>query len=145
MRMADSAAPGAAGLGGVGLGGVGLGGVGPGGAGLGGAGPSGVDPGRVGPGAVGPGGVEPGRASPGVDPGGVQPAETGWAPKAPPLTTPWTRDVSPENAHPEYPRPQLTRRRWCNLNGVWQFKAATATDPPPVGRDLDERILVPFP
>jgi hypothetical protein len=74
-----------------------------------------------------------------------QPTETGWTPKVPPLTTPWTADVSPTNAHPEYPRPQLTRASWVNLNGVWQFAAAAESDPPPVGQDLAERILVPYP
>lgn len=74
-----------------------------------------------------------------------QPAETGWVPQRPPLTTPWTGDVSPDNAHPQYPRPQLTRPRWVNLNGVWQFAGAAEGDSPPVGRDLGERILVPFP
>lgn len=74
-----------------------------------------------------------------------QPVETGWKPCTPPLTTPWTGDVTAHSAHPQYPRPQLTRPRWVNLNGVWQFAAASAGDAPPVGRDLDERILVPFP
>ena len=74
-----------------------------------------------------------------------QPAETGWTPRTPPLTTPWTADVTAHSAHPEYPRPQLTRPRWANLNGVWQFAAASPGDAPPVGRDLDERILVPYP
>lgn len=80
-----------------------------------------------------------------VSPDGGQPTETGWTPQRPRLTTPWTADVSPRNAHPEYPRPQLTRPRWANLNGVWQFAAAAEGDAPPVGRDLEERILVPFP
>src|SRR3954468_17594293 len=36
-----------------------------------------------------------------------------------PLLTRWAKDVSPTNAHPEYPRPQLVRERWMNLNGLW--------------------------
>jgi beta-galactosidase/beta-glucuronidase len=39
----------------------------------------------------------------------------------------------------------LTRSRWTNLNGVWQFAPAIEDEPPPVGRDLAERILVPYP
>jgi hypothetical protein len=70
---------------------------------------------------------------------------TGWKAQTPPLTTPWTHDVSPTNALPDYPRPQLTRSRWQNLNGVWQFAAASAGDTPPAGKDLAERILVPYP
>lgn len=66
----------------------------------------------------------------------------GWQRKTPPLTTPWTDQVGPHNAHPEYPRPQLARDRWLNLNGVWQYGAGGAA---PVGRDPGERILVPYP
>ncbi|MEV7684728.1 PA14 domain-containing protein [Streptomyces bungoensis] len=61
------------------------------------------------------------------------------------LRTKWADEVSPRNAHPEYPRPQLTRAKWQNLNGPWQFAAAKAGEQPPVGRNLGERILVPYP
>ncbi|MFF0221550.1 PA14 domain-containing protein [Streptomyces sp. NPDC004629] len=61
------------------------------------------------------------------------------------LRTPWAEDVTPANAHREYPRPQLTRGAWQNLNGSWQFAAAKAGERPPVGRNLAERILVPYP
>ncbi len=66
--------------------------------------------------------------------------------KTPPLTTPWTKDVSADNALPEYPRPQMKRHDWRNLNGEWQFAAASSTGQrPPVGKDLAERVLVPYP
>ncbi|BFU44105.1 LamG-like jellyroll fold domain-containing protein [Krasilnikovia sp. MM14-A1004] len=68
-----------------------------------------------------------------------------WHPGVPPLATPWTARVGPDNALPEYPRPQLTRTRWQNLNGVWQFAGADPGQAPPVGRDLGERVLVPYP
>ena len=68
-----------------------------------------------------------------------------WQRAAPILSTPWTDDVSPTNALPEYPRPQLTRTKWQNLNGVWQFAGAAAGEAPPVGEELAERILVPYP
>ncbi|MGW2071707.1 PA14 domain-containing protein [Streptomyces sp. NPDC001953] len=61
------------------------------------------------------------------------------------LRTKWADDVTPANAHREYPRPQLTRDAWQNLNGTWQFAAATAGEKPPVGRKLAEQILVPYP
>ncbi|MEV7365992.1 PA14 domain-containing protein [Streptomyces sp. NPDC091299] len=61
------------------------------------------------------------------------------------LRTKWADDVTPANAHREYPRPQLTRDAWQNLNGTWQFAAATAGENPPVGRKLAEQILVPYP
>ncbi|HYJ67370.1 MAG TPA: LamG-like jellyroll fold domain-containing protein [Nocardioidaceae bacterium] len=68
-----------------------------------------------------------------------------WEPKEPPISTPWTDQVGPDNALPEYPRPQLTRPRWVNLNGVWQFAPAADGDSVPSDQDLDERILVPYP
>ncbi|MFF0746852.1 PA14 domain-containing protein [Streptomyces sp. NPDC004111] len=61
------------------------------------------------------------------------------------LRTPWAKDVNPGNAHPEYPRPQLVRTKWQNLNGSWQFAPATAGQAPPVGRQLPEKVLVPYP
>jgi hypothetical protein len=68
-----------------------------------------------------------------------------WQPKAPPLTTPWTSQVSPTNALPDYPRPQLVRADWQNLNGVWEFARATSLNTPPVGQTLGEAVLVPYP
>ena len=55
------------------------------------------------------------------------------------------KDVSPENALPEYPRPQMVRKEWQNLNGLWQFAAAQQGEEPPFGKDLKEQILVPYP
>jgi beta-galactosidase/beta-glucuronidase len=75
----------------------------------------------------------------------AQSSETGYQKKEPPLETPWTDEVGPNNALPEYPRPQMTRDRWQNLNGVWQFAAAEEGEAPTFGRDLEERILVPYP
>ncbi|MCG5218731.1 AbfB domain-containing protein [Streptosporangium soli] len=64
---------------------------------------------------------------------------------APPLTTPWTAQVTPDNALPEYPRPQLTRPDWSNLNGLWQFAGTGSIDTPPVGQNLAGQVLVPYP
>ncbi|MFJ3641290.1 PA14 domain-containing protein [Streptomyces sp. NPDC090108] len=61
------------------------------------------------------------------------------------LRTRWADQVSAKNAHPEYPRPQLTRTDWKNLNGTWQFAGAAAGEQPPTGQSLAERILVPYP
>jgi hypothetical protein len=72
-------------------------------------------------------------------------ARADWKPAPGPLFTRWARDVSPDRAHPEYPRPQLRRPDWLNLNGLWQFAFAHQGEAPPVGKDLPERILVPFP
>ncbi|GAA5087381.1 hypothetical protein HNP84_001307 [Thermocatellispora tengchongensis] len=64
---------------------------------------------------------------------------------APPLTTPWTAQVSTSNPLPEYPRPQLVRSEWQSLNGMWQFAGTGSIDSPPTGQNLAERVLVPYP
>jgi len=68
-----------------------------------------------------------------------------WEPAKGPLMTCWAKDVSPETVHAEYPRPQMVRNEWQNLNGLWQYAMAAEGDAPPVAKDLDGRILVPFP
>ena len=69
----------------------------------------------------------------------------GWQPGKAPLMTRWAKDVNPDAPLPEYPRPQMVRPQWLNLNGLWQYAVAQADDGPPVGRELPGRILVPFP
>jgi len=59
-----------------------------------------------------------------------------WKPAAGPLMTRWAKDVSPENALPEYPRPQMVRKEWLNLNGLWEIK---------LGGGGQSKILVPYP
>jgi hypothetical protein len=77
-------------------------------------------------------------------PAGAAPPPT-WHAGTPPLATRWTGEVGPDNALPDYPRPQLTRDRWQNLNGVWQFAAAAPDQAVPTGQELGERVLVPYP
>ena len=70
--------------------------------------------------------------------------EAAWKPVASGPLTRWAAQVSPANALPEYPRPQMVRRNWQNLNGLWDYAvadAATATAP----ANYDGKILVPFP
>jgi len=41
------------------------------------------------------------------------------------IITSWGATVTPDNVHPEYPRPQLTRdtaSTFTNLNGLWEFQ-----------------------
>jgi len=68
-----------------------------------------------------------------------------WAPKQGPLMTPWSAKVSPANPRPEYPRPQLVRKDWLNLNGLWDFKEGTTTDSLTMPDRFEQKILVPFP
>jgi len=69
-------------------------------------------------------------------------AEDGWQPAPAPLMTRWATEVSPANAHPEYPRPLMRRDDWLNLNGLWDY-AITSRDAEP--EVYDGEILVPFP
>jgi hypothetical protein len=73
-----------------------------------------------------------------------------WNGKSPSLPTPWTAEVSPRNALPEYPRPQLARPsldhpKWMSLNGLWQYTPTDGQAPPPFGQALKDKILVPYP
>src|SRR5713226_8725592 len=68
-----------------------------------------------------------------------------WRPAQGPLATKWAKDVSPDKVLPEYPRPQMARKDWQNLNGLWQLAFAKEGEEPPVGKNLSEQILVPFP
>jgi hypothetical protein len=65
-----------------------------------------------------------------------------WKPVEGKLMTRWAKDVSPDKAWPEYPRPQMVRKDWTNLNGLWDY-AITARD---AGQPTkwDGEILVPF-
>ncbi|MGW6605058.1 AbfB domain-containing protein [Streptomyces sp. NPDC055036] len=75
--------------------------------------------------------------------GATTPAQAApWTPKPAPMTTPWTDQVPVDNPLPEYPRPQLTRPDWTNLNGIWDF-AVTGRDAGPPSTYPD-RIRVPF-
>src|SRR5216683_2003478 len=60
-----------------------------------------------------------------------------------PLQTRWTKDVSPTNPLPEYPRPQMVRKDWLNLNGQWDYAITAKDDPRP--EKFDGKILVPYP
>jgi len=74
-----------------------------------------------------------------------QMTEAQWKiPSGAPLLTKWAKEVSPSNPLPEYPRPQLVREDWLNLNGLWEFAGSKAGEEPPVGKALKEKILVPF-
>ena len=62
------------------------------------------------------------------------------------LTTRWAKDVDPKAPLPEYPRPQLTRERWANLNGTWDLVALGSADAtPPTSWADAEDVVVPYP
>ena len=75
---------------------------------------------------------------------------THWQPVEGTLMTRWAASVQPDNVWPEYPRPQMVRSEWLNLNGLWQYairpggelRSAYAEPQPPTS--WDGAILVPF-
>ena len=70
------------------------------------------------------------------------PALAEWKPAPVPISTRWAKEVRPDKVLPEYPRPQLVRPEWANLNGLWDY-AITAKDAKRPEK-WDGRILVPF-
>lgn len=57
------------------------------------------------------------------------------------MKTPWTDSVDSDLPLPEYPRPQLARGDWLNLNGKWSYAINMSTRFP---TSFDGEILVPF-
>ena len=76
---------------------------------------------------------------------GAQTQATAWRIADAPLLTRWARDVSPEHAHPEYPRPQMVRKAWLNLNGLWGYAITDRDSDPPASAAFTGQILVPYP
>lgn len=65
-----------------------------------------------------------------------------WSPAKVSLTTAWGEKVTPANVWNEYPRPQMQRSAWQNLNGLWEYAVLPKGQPAP--QKFDGRILVPF-
>ena len=66
-----------------------------------------------------------------------------WKPVAGPLSTRWAKDVSADKPLPEYPRPQLARRDWKNLNGLWNYAVLPKADGEPNKFDGESLGAVP--
>jgi ribosomal protein S17E len=66
-----------------------------------------------------------------------------WAPVPGQIMTSWANDVTPENVWKEYPRPQMVRTDWLNLNGLWDFEI-TDRDTNKIAINYARKILVPF-
>jgi beta-galactosidase/beta-glucuronidase len=60
------------------------------------------------------------------------------------ITTPWADSVNPSNILPDYPRPQLKRNDWQNLNGLWQYSILPNAEADNVPASFQGNILVPF-
>ena len=70
-------------------------------------------------------------------------ADVEWAPAGDHIRTAWAETIDPAKVHQEYPRPQMVRDSYLNLNGLWEYAIApkdAGEMPAPEGH-----ILVPFP
>jgi hypothetical protein len=66
-----------------------------------------------------------------------------WKPVPGNIMTQWAASVTPVNVWKEYPRPQLVRKEWMNLNGLWDFTVTLGYNTGPAQR-FNRKILVPF-
>ncbi len=57
------------------------------------------------------------------------------------LLTPWGEQLDREQPLPEYPRPQMCRDSYVNLNGPWEYAFRISSKEP---ADWDGHIIVPF-
>jgi beta-galactosidase/beta-glucuronidase len=69
--------------------------------------------------------------------------EMDWQPVEARIMTRWAKDVTPTNVHPDYPRPQMIRKEWMSLNGLWEYAIRPEAEKAP--EQYDGPILVPFP
>lgn len=65
-----------------------------------------------------------------------------WKPAGNRIKTPWAEQVNPAIPWPEYPRPQLVRADWQNLNGLWDYVILPKGSAVPDA--FEGRILVPY-
>lgn len=62
--------------------------------------------------------------------------------REPKLVSRWAEGLSLASPLPEYPRPQLVRDEWLNLNGEWEF-LGEGPEPPELPAEFPEIALVP--
>lgn len=60
------------------------------------------------------------------------------------ITTHWADDVNPSSTLPDYPRPQLQRTSWQNLNGLWKYAILPVSENETKPTSFQGNILVPF-
>lgn len=70
-------------------------------------------------------------------------AQNGWKPAGYKILTPWASKVNAAQPLPEYPRPQMVRSNWLNLNGQWQYAIVPAGEQQKPA-SYQGNILVPF-
>ena len=74
---------------------------------------------------------------------GSQQAGAQWIPVGDKIKTAWVEKVNPKMPWNVYPRPQLKRTQWVNLNGLWNYAIKDLQSSEPAS--FDGKILVPYP
>ena len=69
-------------------------------------------------------------------------AQAQWKPAGDKIKTKWAEQIDSQNVLPEYPRPQLERTDWVDLNGEWEYAIKPKGEVEP--NSFDGNILVPF-
>ncbi|MGD0754159.1 MAG: sugar-binding domain-containing protein [Bacteroidales bacterium] len=67
--------------------------------------------------------------------------EINWKLAENPLLTKWASEVDPLKPWPQYPRPDMLRNAWINLNGLWDYAITRKGENP---EKWDGSILVPY-
>ncbi len=72
-------------------------------------------------------------------------AQAQWSPVKGKIMTEWASLVNPAQPLPAYPRPQLVRKNWQNLNGLWQYqRLPKTTAAETIPESFEGQILVPY-
>ncbi|MGV3589962.1 MAG: glycoside hydrolase family 2 protein [Adhaeribacter sp.] len=77
--------------------------------------------------------------------GFVQAQRADWKIVSGRITSPWAEKVDPAKTLPEYPRPQMVRENWLNLNGLWDYALQPKSQQENKPTAFAGKILVPFP
>ncbi|MEO6188404.1 MAG: sugar-binding domain-containing protein [Ginsengibacter sp.] len=67
-----------------------------------------------------------------------------WTVKPGKIQTTWADSVDPLKVLPDYPRPQMVRPNWSNLNGLWQYSILPSPAGDVIPQSFTGNILVPF-